>query len=167
MTNDAAAAFLDREAAASVVLAYASALDARDWVRYRSLFTEEIAIDYGAIGSIISVIAADEWTNRCRALEGFDATAHRLHNVDCRIEGDTAIVTSIVDAAHFVTVGDEVLIGDLIGHYTHHLRRQPAIQLGWKISGVTLTVAGYPAGKAAFDNAFTAARAIFAERNKP
>lgn len=163
MTDNDAAAFLDREAAASVVLGYASALDARDWVKYRSLFTDEIAIDYGAIGSIVSVIAADEWTNRCRALEGFDATAHRLHNIDCRIKDDAAVVTSIVDAAHFVTLGDEVLMGDLIGHYTHYLRRQDR----WKISGVTLTVAGYPAGKATFDSAFAIARTIFAERNNP
>lgn len=162
MNNDAAAAFLDREAAAAVVLGYASALDARDWARYRSLLTDEIAIDYGAIGSLISVIAADEWTARCRTLEGFDATAHRLHNIDCRIRYDAAMVTSIVDATHFVTSGDKVLMGDLIGHYTHHLRRED----GWKISGVTLTVAGYPAGKAAFDNAFAIARVKFAERSQ-
>lgn len=157
----AVAAFLDREAAAAVVTCYASALDARDWGAYRALFTDRIAIDYGAIGSLVATVAADEWTNRCRALEGFDATAHRLHNIMATLDGDRARVTSIVDAAHFVAAGGQALMGDLIGHYTHHLIRDG----GWKIAGVTLTVAGYPAGKAAFDAAFTAARAIFAERN--
>src|SRR3546814_781760 len=47
----AAQAFLDREAVAAVVTCYATALDARDWDAYRALFTDEIAIDYGAIGS--------------------------------------------------------------------------------------------------------------------
>ena len=47
----AAKAFLDREAAAAVVTCYATALDARDWRAYRALFTDEIAIDYGAIRS--------------------------------------------------------------------------------------------------------------------
>jgi hypothetical protein len=156
-------AFLDREAAAAAVTAYATALDARNWRVYRALFTPEIAIDYGAIGSLVATVAADEWTNRCRTLEGFDATAHRLHNIAAAIDGDHATVTSIVDAAHFVETGGQALMGDLIGHYTHHLVRQN----GWKIAGVSLTVAGYPAGKAAFDVAFTAARAIFAERHAP
>lgn len=153
-------AFLDREAAAAAVTCYAAALDARDWAAYRALFTDEIAIDYGAIGSIVATIAADEWTDRCRALEGFDATAHRLSNLVAAIDGDRATVTSIVDAAHFVMVGDRMLTGDLVGRYTHHLIRAE----GWKIAGVTLTVVGYPAGKPAFDAAFDAARAIFAER---
>lgn len=162
MSQGAAAidAFLDREAAVAVVTAYAGALDARDWGAYRALFTDAIAIDYGAIGSLVATLAADEWTNRCRALEGFDATAHRLHNIVATVDGDRARVTSIVDAAHFVTVESQRLMGDLIGRYTHDLIRND----GWKIVGVTLAVAGYPAGRAAFDAAFIAARAIFAER---
>lgn len=152
----------DREAAAAVVTSYAGALDARDWRGYRALFTDDVAIDYGAIGSIVATIAAEEWTDRCRTLEGFDATAHRLSNIVAAIDGDRARVLSIVDAAHFVTMGDDVLLGDIIGRYTHGLVRADG---GWKIAGVRLEVMGYPAGKAAFDAAFAAARAIFAERN--
>ncbi|WP_411341452.1 nuclear transport factor 2 family protein [Sphingopyxis sp. J-6] len=156
-------AFLDREAAVAVVTSYASALDARDWITYRSLFTDEIAIDYGAIGSLVATVPADEWTNRCKALEGFDATAHRLHNIVATIDGDHATVASIVDAVHLVGIEDRALLGDLIGRYTHRLVRRD----GWKIAGVTLTVVGYPAGKKAFDDAFAAARAIFAEGSPP
>lgn len=152
-------AFLDREAAAAAVTRYASALDARDWGAYRALFTDEIAIDYGAIGSLVATIPADEWTQRCKALEGFDATAHQLHNIVAAIDGDHASVTSIVDAVHVVGVEDRALLGDLIGRYTHRLVRQD----GWKIVGVTLSVVAYPAGKEAFEAAFAAARAIFAE----
>lgn len=154
-------AFLDREAAIAVVTCYASALDARDWAAYRALFTDEIAIDYGAIGSLVATVSADEWTNRCKALEGFDATAHQLHNIVTTIESDRATVTSIVDAVHFIALDDRVLLGDLIGRYTHRLVRRD----GWKIAGVTLTVVGYPAGRDAFDVAFSAARAKFAERH--
>lgn len=154
-------AFLDREAAVAVVTCYASALDARDWAAYRALFTDDITIDYGSIGSIVSTVTAGEWTNRCKALEGFDATAHQLHNIVAAIAGDRATVTSIVDAVHVVGVEDRALLGDLIGRYTHLLVRQD----GWKIAGVTLTVVAYPAGKEAFEAAFAAARAIFAEGN--
>ncbi len=153
-------AFLDREAAAAVVTCYAAALDARDWAMYRALFTDEIAIDYGAIGSLAATVSADEWTNRCKALEGFDATAHQLHNIVATVDRDRATVTSIVDAVHFIARDDRVLLGDLIGRYMHRLVRQD----GWKIAGVTLAVVGYPAGKLAFDAAFAAARAHFAER---
>ena len=76
------------------------------------------------------------------------------------IDGDRAIVTSIVDAVHFISLDDRVLIGDLIGRYTHHLVRQD----DWKIAAVTLAVVGYPAGKPAFEAAFAAARTQFAER---
>ena len=157
----AAQAFLDREAAAAVVTCYATALDARDWRADRALFTDEIAIDYGAIGSLVGEVPADEWTIRCRTLEGFDATAHQLHNVIATINGDRATVTSIVDAVHVVGAGDRALLGDLIGRYTHRLVRRN----GWKIAGVTLTVVAYPAGKDAFEAAFAAARAILAEGN--
>ncbi|WP_447755503.1 nuclear transport factor 2 family protein [Sphingopyxis fribergensis] len=155
-------ALLDREAAVAAVTCYASALDARDWGGYRALFTDHIAIDYGAIGSLVATVPADEWTDRCRALEGFDATAHQLHNIAPAIVGDHATVTSIVDAVHVVGVGDRMLLGDLIGRYAHQLVRQDG---GWKIAGVTLTVVAYPAGKEAFDAVFAAARAIFAEGN--
>lgn len=154
-------AFLDREAAVAVVTCYAAALDARDWAGYRALFTDDIAIDYGAIGSLVATVAADEWTERCKALEGFDATAHQLHNIVATIDDDRATVTSIVDAVHVVGVEDRALLGDLIGRYTHRLVRQD----GWKIAGVTLAVVAYPAGKDAFEAAFAAARAIFAEGN--
>src|SRR3546814_17542301 len=109
-------AFLDRDASVAAVTSYASALDARDWGAYRALFTDEIAIDYGAIGSLVAIIPADEWTNRCRALEGFDATAHRLHNNVSAIDGDAALVTSIVDAAPFIAHVDRACMGDHSGH---------------------------------------------------
>ncbi len=154
-------AFLDREAAVAAVTCYAAALDARDWTAYRALFTDRIAIDYGAIGSLVATVSADEWTKRCRALEGFDATAHQLHNVSATVDGNRAIVTSIVDAVHVVGVEGRVMLGDLIGRYTYRLVRQN----GWKIAGVTLAVVAYPAGKEAFDTVFATARAIFAKGN--
>jgi len=153
------AAFLDREAATAVVLSYADALDSRDWSAFRSLFCDELMIDYGAIGSIFGLITADAWTDRCRLLEGFSSTAHRIHNLRVTIVGDRATVSSIVDAAHFAEVDGEQISGDLIGRYTHMLHRDS----GWKIAGVALDVIGHPAGRAAFERAFSAARATHSE----
>ena len=53
------------------------------------------------------------------------------------------------------------VIGDLAGFtcgtYVHKMRRRSE---GWKISACAFVVAGYPGGRAAFDEAFAAARAV-------
>ena len=162
MTIAAIVGSLDREAAIAAVVGYASALDARDWIAYRALFADRIAIEYGAIGSVVATISADEWTERCMALEGFDATAHRLNSLNCVVDGDAACVTSLVDAVHFVTTERGVETAQLVGRYRHDLERRAS---AWLITGVSLAVVGYPGGKALFDAGFTAARAIFAARN--
>lgn len=143
------------------MVGYACALDARDWSGYRALFTDTITLDYGAIGSLVGPIAADDWTARCRALEGFDATLHRLSNIRGVVEGDRATVDSYVDALHFVTEDGVERCGQLAGRYVHRLVRGGA---GWRIAGCTLHVAGYPGGRDAFAQAFTIARTRFAQR---
>ena len=118
-------------------------------------------VGYCAIGSLAATISVDERTERCRALEGFAATTHWIQNVVVTVDGDAARVTYIVDAAHFMNVGYDLLKDDLVGRCNHYLQRQ----VDWKIAAVELSVAGYPAGKPAFDVFFAAARQIHAERN--
>lgn len=154
--HDRLDALCDRAACSDLVIGYAEALDARDWSGYRALFEDEIAIDYASIGSVADRIAADAWVERCRLLEMFDATRHRLSNILVRLEADAATVTSAIDAVHFITVGGTALAGDLCGSYRHELVRRGA---GWRIAGCRLEVAGYPMGKPAFDVVFAAARA--------
>lgn len=162
MTAAGIAGFREREAAIAAVIGYANALDARDWVAYRALFTNQIVIDYGAIGSIVATLPADAWTDRCRVLEGFDATGHRLNNLVCTVEGDIACVTSLVDAVHFLTIDSRVETAQLVGRYRHDLERRAG---AWLITGVGLAVIGFPGGQASFDAGFSAARANFAARN--
>ena len=113
----------DRLACCDAVVGYAESLDTRDWPRFRSLFTDEIALDYGAIDSFVGAIDADVWTERCSLLGCFDATRHRVGNFQFRQEGDSAVVTSSIDAAHFITKGDDTLFGDLCGTYVHDFRQ--------------------------------------------
>ena len=136
---------------ADVVTAYACALDARDWAGFRGLFTDTIELDYGAIGSIVGPIAADAWTERCGLLGHFDATRHRLSNIRVAIDGARARVDSYIDAVHFI----DGAAGDLSGSYVHELVRDGG---RWRIAKVTLEVAGYPLGAAAFAAVFAAAR---------
>lgn len=146
----------DEAGPAALVLGYAACLDGRDWAGFRALFTETITLDYGAIGSIVGEIPADAWTARCRSLEGFDATLHRITNMRVEIVGESAVVRSYVDAVHFIEVGGEQLVAQFIGTYRHDLRR---VDGSWRITGCAIAAAGYPGGRTAFDRAFAAARA--------
>lgn len=154
---------LDQRMCERLVIFYAECLDRRDWHQYRALFTDEITLDYSAIGSICGQIPADEWVSRCQLLGSFEATRHRVSNLVCNVVGDTATVSSAIDAAHFVNDGVTMLHGDLCGTYEHGLRREAG---DWLIESCRLTVAGYPAGKAAFERVFSAARATQQEGDR-
>ena len=147
----------DERACERRVILYAESLDRRDWRTYRALFADTITLDYASIGSICGAISADDWVARCGLLGSFAATRHRLSNLLCDVDGDSATVSSAIEASHFVPDGDVMLHGDLCGTYEHGLRR---VSGAWLIESCRLTVAGYPAGKAAFDRAFAVARAI-------
>ena len=152
-----------RTALADIVTAYAMALDARDWAGFRGLFEDEIDIDYSSLGSIHARIAACVWVDRCKVLGAFDATQHKVSNFVSEVAGDEAQVTTYVDAGHFISDGGAELQGYACGTYRHHLRHGAA---GWKIAGCAFTVAGYAGGRAAFDRAFDAARARFAQQQE-
>lgn len=154
---DANSVLFDQHACERQVIRYAECLDSRDWTGYRALFTDIITLDYAAIGSICGPIDADAWVERCGLLGSFAATRHRVSNLLCDIEGNTARVTSAIDASHFVADGATMLHGDLCGTYRHGLRRRSG---KWLIESCVLEVAGYPAGKAAFERAFAVARTL-------
>lgn len=146
-----------RFAAADVVTAYATCLDSRDWTGFRALFEDVVDIDYSSLKSLCGCVDAQVWVDRCKVLAGFDATLHKLSNLRVAIEGEAATVTSYVDAAHFIRAGDRDLAAFACGTYVHRLNRHGE---AWKIAGCAFTVAGYATGRAAFDEAFAAARAI-------
>lgn len=150
-----------RTLATDIVVAYAMTLDARDWAGFRALFEDEIEIDYSSLGSIRATLPADAWVERCKALGGFDATQHKVGNFVVAIERDAAQVTSYVDAAHFIRHEGRELAAFACGTYVHHLRRHVE---GWKISRCTFALAGHATGRAAFDEAFAAARAVHARQ---
>lgn len=153
-------ALVVRNTLADAVVAYAMALDAGDWQAFRALFEDEINIDYSSLGSLRATVAAQTWMDRCKVLDGFDATQHKISNIVVAHGGDAARVTSYVDAAHFI--GD--LAGFVCGTYVPEFRHHSE---GWKIRACAFVVAGYPGGRAAFDRAFDAARVAYAAREAP
>jgi 3-phenylpropionate/cinnamic acid dioxygenase small subunit len=149
---------LERAAAADIVTAYAVALDSRDWTLFTSLFDENVEVDYRSLGTTYGVFPAGEWADRCRVLGAFKATHHKVSNFTFEEDAGGIAVTSYVDAAHFIEADGRMLEAYVLGVYRHNLVRRGR---GWLIAKCSLTVAGHPGGKKAFDAAFAAARAAF------
>jgi hypothetical protein len=128
----------DRAAISDVVHRYATALDTRDWDLYRSIFTDEIEMNYSSTGGQPERIKADDWVDRWRAqFAGFDATQHLSANHVYDIRGDEATCTSYMRAVHYLTNNEGENHYTIGGYYTNRLVRTPD---GWKLCGVTLKV---------------------------
>jgi 3-phenylpropionate/cinnamic acid dioxygenase small subunit len=124
---------------AETVYAYATGIDTRDWTLYRSIFTDDVEIDFSSWdGSPARRMRADDWVAGVQPLfHGLDATQHSMSNPRVTIDGDRATCVLYMQAAHFLRndEGDaEFTIG---GYYTDQLVRTPA---GWRVCGVKLTV---------------------------
>ena len=127
----------DRAAIADVVNRYATGLDTRDWVLYRSVFTAEFD-NYTSNSETPEHLRADDWVERWRPVfEGYDATQHLISNHVFSISGDEATCVSYLRARHVILndgVADHYTIG---GYYTNRFVRTDE---GWKLCVRRLTV---------------------------
>lgn len=84
----------DRAEIQDLIIAEASAMDQRDWDRWRKCFTPDAAIDYsendGAVGDPATVGA---WLSS--VLGRFHAYQHLSSNAEIALEGDRATVRTI------------------------------------------------------------------------
>ncbi len=128
----------DRAAISDVVLGYATGLDRHDWKLYRSIFTDEIEMDFRSVGLPEARVKADAWVADAKVLfAGFDATQHLSANHVHDVRGDEATCISYMQAEHFVTKDDALLRWTIGGYYTNELVRTAQ---GWKLRKITLTV---------------------------
>ena len=145
MTDAALHLLQDRVAISDVVYAYATGLDRRDWKLYRSIFLDEIEMDFTSVGIRAGVYRADDWVRDARALfAGFTATQHTSTNHVHDIRGDAATCVSNMQAEHFVArepgaapTAPDAESWTIGGYYVNELVRSEA---GWKLRSVTLTV---------------------------
>jgi hypothetical protein len=139
---------IDRAAISDTVNAYATGLDRRDWALYRSIFTDEIEMDFTSLGMRSGPFSAEDWVRDAQRLfAGWSATQHTSSNHVHQIRGDTATCTSYMQAEHFVARGHEDGLdadlgeGDdrwtIGGYYLNELVRTAD---GWKLAKVTLVV---------------------------
>lgn len=130
---------IDRTEITDTINKYATGIDLRDWSLYRSIFADEVEIDFSSFGGQPAAKQkADDWVTGVKSvLSGFDATQHVLTNHVIDIDGDRAQTRVYMKAEHFLanSLGDNSIA--LGGYYSHTLERQSD---GWKITKCKLTV---------------------------
>jgi hypothetical protein len=141
-----------RDAIADVMARFAAGLDSCDWTLYRSVFTDEIDLDYSSwrAGSI-GRWTADDWVARAtRTFPGLSATRHSITNLLVTADGDAASVRANVCADHVIVDDDGTHVFTLNGVYHDRLVRSDD---GWSISGKRLVVDWCVGDRALLDRA--------------
>lgn len=129
---------LDRAEISDVLHRYATGLDTHNWSLLRSIFLDEVDMDFSSVHLRPGRYRADEWVENARQLfEGFDATQHLSANHVHDIRGDEATCTSYMRAEHFVINNEGENYYTMGGYYINELVRTAD---GWKLRGMTLTV---------------------------
>lgn len=118
---------------------YALGIDTRDFALLRSIFTDEITMDFEDYsGQPAATMKADDWVSGCSVLfTGLDATQHVMTNPRVDIHGDSATLKMYMKAEHFLSNDQGNADFALGGYYTDQLIRTDG---EWKICAVTLKV---------------------------
>ena len=124
---------------------YAESLDTRNWDLHRSIYTDEITMDFTSYsgGDGKTKMSADDWVAGLKAqFSGLSATQHVMTNPQLNVYGDTADMRMYMKAEHFLTEHVLTEQGEqrefaLGGYYDDKLVNTPN---GWRMSEVTLTV---------------------------
>lgn len=149
MTHDD---LVDRTRITDHVLRYATGIDRHDWKLYRSIFADQLTIDFSSwSGEPATRMNADDWVAGVRAtLEPFDATQHVLTNFVIGIDGAEATCSCYMAAHHHLVTGDLREMHSIGGYYVHHLRRAAE---SWLIHGTQLNVSWEMGDRALFEQA--------------
>ena len=129
----------DHQAICEVRYRYALGLDTRDWELYRSIFVDDVEIDFSSFsGESGGTMRADDWVATCRVFfTGLDASQHVMTNPMVTADGDRAHCRMYMTADHYFANdqgGDRFVIG---GYYDDRLVRTGD---AWLLEAVTLTM---------------------------
>jgi hypothetical protein len=118
---------------------YALGIDTRDWDLLRSVFTDEIEMDFSSYsGQPGAVVLADDWVDGAKVMfTGLDSTQHVMTNPIVDIDGERGRLRMYMKAEHFLgndSGSDSFALG---GYYEDRLIK---VAGDWKIEAVTLTI---------------------------
>lgn len=129
----------DKLAATETVYRYATGIDTRDWALYRSIFADEVTLDFTSYRpGPVRTISADDWVAGLIPLfTGLAATQHSMTNPLTVVTGDSADVTMYMQAHHVFDADDPDSYYTIGGYYEDRLVRRDG---RWQITAVTLNV---------------------------
>lgn len=118
---------------------YALGIDTCDFKLLRSIFTDEISMDFEDYsGQPKATMKADDWVAGCAVLfTGLDATQHVMSNPMVEVDGDRARCRMYMKAEHFYANSMGNVDFALGGYYTDELVRSNG---RWLIEAVTLKI---------------------------
>ncbi len=116
---------------------YALGIDTRDFDLLRSIFTDDITMDFEDYsGQPAQTLSADAWVAGVRVLfTGLDATQHVMTNPIVDIDGESATCRMYMKAEHFLANDEGSFDYAIGGYYTDRLRKDGD---RWLIEAVTL-----------------------------
>jgi len=150
---------LDRAALVDVMSAYATGLDARDWVLWRSVFLDQVVFDLSSwSGQPARKLDTDRVVAaQARIFAELAVTQHFITNHRVAIDGDRARVLAHMRAEHWSDVqGAGHGRYTMFGYYDDKLVRTAH---GWKIEEMQLNVTRTEGDRAVMDEATRRARA--------
>lgn len=129
---------------------YASGIDRRNWILFRSVFSDRVEIDFSDWhGGGLLELDADDWVSRVAARQsGFDATQHQMSNHSVVLAEAGAECTTYIVARHHLVVNGEHLMQAIGGYYTNELLLTDD---AWKITKSTLKVLWTQGDRGLFD----------------
>ncbi|MEL7110824.1 MAG: nuclear transport factor 2 family protein [Pseudomonadota bacterium] len=130
---------LDREEIEQVIINYGLAFDKQDWALHRSVFTDEIEMDFTAsLGGGLRSMTADEWVEGVRPFfANLQGTQHIAMPLTVEIDGDEAYVRSMLHAQHHLPNAKGGPVQTMVGYYDNWLVRTSD---GWKIQKIVQTI---------------------------
>ena len=116
---------------------YAQGIDTRNFELLRSIFTDEITMDFYDYSGLPAVtISADDWVETVRALmTGLDSTQHVMTNPIVEVAGNMATCRMYMKAEHFLLNSQGSPDYSIGGYYIDQLIR---LDGRWVIEAVTL-----------------------------
>ncbi|MGU3499285.1 nuclear transport factor 2 family protein [Mycobacterium sp. C31M] len=124
--------YRDRADITDTLVRYATGIDRRNWVAFRSCFTDDCVLDYGQIGTFDGVDALTTFMEQSHAMAGH--TMHRLSNIVIDLDGDRAVARTYVDG--LILAADNTSGVNAVGFYDDELVHT---EQGWRISRRTFT----------------------------
>jgi hypothetical protein len=118
---------------------YALGIDTKDFELLRSVFTEDINMDFEDYsGQPAASLRADDWVAGARILfTGLDSTQHVMSNPIVDVDGDTAQCRMYMKAEHFFQNDQGDADFTLGGYYIDQLEK---VDGRWLINSVTLKI---------------------------